>query len=51
MNSQHIPAPLLHLESANMTTLAQDLFYQSARREWRRAMNECLAQWRRVCVI
>lgn len=34
-----------------MTTLAQDLFYQHARRDWRDAMNECLAQLRRVSVI
>ncbi len=34
-----------------MTNLAQDLFYLSVRREWRRAMQECLAQWRRVCAI
>jgi|tagenome__1003787_1003787.scaffolds.fasta_scaffold20875508_2 hypothetical protein len=34
-----------------MTTLAQDLFYQRIRRCWREAMNECLAQCHRVCVI
>lgn len=34
-----------------MTTLAQDLFYQRVRRDWRRAMNECLANCRRLCVI
>ena len=34
-----------------MTTLAQDLYYQQARLEWREAMHECLAQFRRVSVI
>jgi hypothetical protein len=34
-----------------MTTLAQDLFYQRARRNWRSAMNECLAECRRVCLV
>lgn len=34
-----------------MTSLAQDLFHLSVRRAWRAAMHECLAQWRRVCVI
>lgn len=34
-----------------MTTLAQDLFHLHVRRHWRDAMDECLAQWRRVCVI
>lgn len=34
-----------------MTTLAQDLFYHHARRYWRSAMNECLAECRRVCVV
>jgi hypothetical protein len=34
-----------------MTTLAQDLFHQRVRRNWRNAMNECLSQCRRVCVI
>lgn len=34
-----------------MTTLAQELFHQCVRRHWRAAMNECLAECRRVCVI
>ena len=34
-----------------MTTLAQDLFYLYVRRFWRSAMNECLAEYRRVCVV
>lgn len=34
-----------------MTTLAQDLFYLHVRRDWRDAMNECLADCRRLCVI
>lgn len=34
-----------------MTTLAQDLFHLQIRRYWRAAMNECLANCRRVCVI
>jgi len=34
-----------------MTTLAQDLFYFQARRNWRAAMNECLAGCRRVCLL
>ena len=34
-----------------MTTLAQDLFYQTVRRDWRGAMHECLAECRRVTVL
>lgn len=34
-----------------MTTLAQELFYQEVRRYWRRAMNECVTEFRRLCVI
>jgi len=34
-----------------MTTLAQDLFYLHARPYWREALNECLSQCRRVCVL
>jgi len=34
-----------------MTTLAQELFYQRARRRWREALDECLATGLRVCVL
>ena len=34
-----------------MTTLAQDLFYHHVRLYWRAAMNECLAECRRVCAV
>lgn len=34
-----------------MTTLAEELFHQRVRRRWRDAMNECLEQCRRMCVI
>jgi hypothetical protein len=34
-----------------MTTLAQDLFYLRVTRHWLTAMNECLAEFRRLCVI
>lgn len=34
-----------------MTTLAQELFYQEVRMYWRRAMSECVAEFRRLCVI
>ena len=34
-----------------MTTLAQQLFCLHVRRFWGAAMIECLAEYRRVCVI
>lgn len=34
-----------------MTTLAQQLFYQHVHQDWCAAMNECLAECRRVTVI
>jgi hypothetical protein len=37
--------------SHQMTTLAQDLFNQRVTRHWVTAMNECLAEYRRLCVL
>jgi hypothetical protein len=34
-----------------MTTLAQELFYQSVRQYWRDAMTKCLNENRRLCVV
>lgn len=34
-----------------MTTLAQELFYQNVRHDWRVAMKECLSELRRICVV
>jgi hypothetical protein len=34
-----------------MLTLTQELFFQRARRCWRQAMNECLAECHRVCLL
>ncbi|PNG56409.1 hypothetical protein WDL1CHR_00799 [Variovorax sp. WDL1] len=34
-----------------MTTLAQELFYQNVRYYWRAAMNECVCEFRRICVM
>jgi hypothetical protein len=39
------------IRSVVMTTLAQDLFHQRVRRTWRAAMNECLSECRRVCLV
>jgi hypothetical protein len=39
------------LPETRMTTLAQDLFYQTVRRGWRGAMNECLTECRRVSLV